>query len=57
MQPDTMKQNSAYMSSGTQELKKANCYCFILSFLKEVILKCQDKKIKAIQLKNEAVKK
>lgn len=44
MQPDTMKQNSAYVSSGTQELKKANCYCFILSFLKEVILKCQDKK-------------
>lgn len=43
MQPNTMKHNSAYMSSGTQELKKADCYCFILCFFKEIILKCQDK--------------
>lgn len=34
MQPDTVKENSADMSSDTQALKKANCYCFILSYLK-----------------------
>lgn len=34
MQPDTTKENSADISSDAQELKKANCYCFVVSYLK-----------------------
>lgn len=57
MQPDTMKDNSAGMSSDTQELKQANCYCFLLSYLKGNNFWRVTTKNKIIQLKDEEVKK